>query len=79
MRQGHALRTRHEFREVTVRLLEDYITVLGQSLLELLLEIAATVLILAKRWDLPNKVFETSAGKAVDWSLTSAELVARKD
>ena len=37
-------------------LAEDHVTVLRNALLELLLEIAAAVLVLAQLWDLANEV-----------------------
>ena len=48
--------TRHEIREVTKALAEDHVTMFRNTLLELLLEVAAAVLILAELRDLANKV-----------------------
>ena len=48
--------TRHEIREVTEGLAEDHVTMFRNTLLELLLEVAAAMLILAELRDLANKV-----------------------
>ena len=52
---------------MTERFAEDHVTMLRHALLELLLEIAAAVLILAKLRDLAHKVLKAGTRKAVDW------------
>ena len=49
-----ATHTRHEVSEVPEGLAKDHVTMLRNALLELLLEIAAAVLVLAELWDLAN-------------------------
>ena len=56
---------------MTESLLEDHIAVLRQTLLELLLEITASMLVLTKRGYLPREILEASASKAVDCDATS--------
>ena len=48
------------------RLAEDDVAVLGKTLLEFLLEVSATVLVLAQTGDLANEVLEARSGEAVD-------------
>ena len=52
---------------MTERFAEDHVTMLRHALLELLLEIAAAVLILAELRDLADKVLEARTRKAVDY------------
>ncbi len=59
--------TRHQLREMTIGLPEDHVSVLWYLLLKLLLEITATVLILAKSQNLSLQVLETHASETVDW------------
>ena len=51
---------------MTKRLAEDHVTMFGNTFLELLLEVAATMLVLAQVRDLADEVFETRAREAVD-------------
>jgi len=60
--------TRHEIREVTVSLSEDHVSMLRDSLLELLLKVSATVLILAERKNFSLKILDPSSSESVDWS-----------
>jgi hypothetical protein len=64
--EGEERLTGHEVREMAVGLSEDHVSVLGDTLLELLLEVSATVLILAERKDLALEVFDSGAGESVD-------------
>lgn len=59
--------TGHEVCEVTEGLPEDHITVFRDALFELLLQIPATMLVLAKAGDLAGQVLETSTREAVDY------------
>ena len=59
-------RVRHEVREVPEGLAEDHVAVLGEALLELLLQVPAAVLVLAQRGDLALEVLEPRACEAVD-------------
>ena len=47
-------------------LAEDHVAVLGETLLELLLQVPAAVLVLAQRGDLALEVLEPRACEAVD-------------
>jgi hypothetical protein len=60
-----AERIDHEVREVAVGLSEDHISVLGVALLQLLLKVAASVLVLAQRKKLSLEVFDSDAGESV--------------
>ena len=51
---------------MTKSLPEDHVAVFGNTLLELLLEVAAAVLILAELRDLANKVLQTCTREPVD-------------
>ena len=59
--------TSHEIGEVTERLAEDDIAVLRDALLELLLQVTASVLVLAQARDLADEVLKTRAGEAVNY------------
>ena len=59
-------RTGHEVREVSERLAEDHVAVLRNAFLELLLEVAAAVLVLAKLRDLTHQVLQSRAREPVD-------------
>ena len=59
-------RTSHEVREVAERLAEDDVAVLRDTLLELLLEVAAAMLVLAEVRDLANEILKARAREAVD-------------
>lgn len=59
--------TGREVCEVTEGLPDDHITVFRDALLELLLQIPATMLVLAKAGDLAGQVLETSTREAVDY------------
>ena len=61
-----AERVGHQIGEVGERLVEDDVSVFRDPLLQLLLEVAATVLVLAQAGDFPNKILEACASKAVD-------------
>lgn len=61
-----AERVRHQVREVAVRLAEDHVPVLGNALLELLLQVSAAVLVLAQRKNLALEVLDSRASKSVD-------------
>ena len=61
---GLEKRIGHKVREVTERLAEDYVAVLRDTLLELLLQVAATVLVLAQARDLADEVFKAFAREA---------------
>ena len=58
-------------RIVTERLAEDDAAVLRDALLELLLEVAATVLVLAQAQDLADEVLEVRASEAVKYDSKS--------
>jgi hypothetical protein len=62
---GFARRTGHEFGEVTVGFPEDHIPVLGNLLLELLLQVSASVLVLAQGQDITLQVFQPHSGESV--------------
>ena len=64
--------TCHEVREVTEGLAEDHVAVLRNTFLKLLLQVAATVLVLAELWDLANEVLEPRTGEPVDCSAPSS-------
>ena len=49
------------------RLAENHVAVLRYTFLELLLKIAAAVLILAQRWYFALKIFEAHTREAVDY------------
>ena len=51
---------------MTERLAEDHVTMFGNTFLELLLEIATAVLVLAKLRDLAHQVLQSRAGEPVD-------------
>jgi hypothetical protein len=55
----------HQVREMTEGFTEDHIAMLGGTLLELLLEVSAAVLVLAQRGDLPHQILDVSACEAV--------------
>ena len=59
--------TGHEIGEVAECLAEDDIAVLRDALLELLLQVTATVLVLAQARDLSDEVLKTRAGEAVNY------------
>ena len=59
-------RVRHQVRKVAVRLAEDHVPVLGNALLELLLQVSAAVLVLAQRKNLALEVLDSRASKSVD-------------
>ena len=61
-----ATHTRHEVSEVSEGLAEDHVTVLRNALLELLLEIAAAVLVLAQSRNLALQIFQTRSREAID-------------
>ena len=61
-----AERVGHQIGEVGESLVEDDVPVFWDPFLQLLLEITATVLILAQTGNFTNKVLETSTGKPVD-------------
>ena len=71
---GVEKRTGHKVREVAERLAEDDVAVLRDTLLELLLEIAAAVLVLAKRRDLALHVLQAHASKAVNCKVFSTSI-----
>ena len=68
---GVEKRTGHKVREVAERLAEDDVAVLWDTLLELLLEVAATVLVLAQARDLADEVLEARAREAVNCNFKS--------
>ena len=51
---------------MTKRLAEDHVTMFGNTFLELLLEVAAAMLVLAKLRDLPNEILQTRSREPVD-------------
>ena len=57
---------------MTKRLAEDHVTMFGNTFLELLLEVAATMLVLAKLRNLAHKVFQARTRKPVDCPEVSA-------
>ena len=63
---GVEKRTSHKVREVAERLAEDDVAVLRDTLLEFLLQVAATVLVLAQARDLADEVLEARAREAVN-------------
>lgn len=58
--------TCHQIGKVTEGFPEDHITMLWNTLLELLLKVPATMLIFAQCWNFTLQVFDTSTGKTVD-------------
>ena len=60
------VRTGHEIREVSECLAENDIAMLRDALFKLLLQVTATMLVLAQVRDLANEVLETRAREAVD-------------
>ena len=61
-----ATHTRHEVSEVPEGLAEDHVAVLRNVLLELLLQVAAPVLVLAQVGYLADKVLEPGTSETVD-------------
>ena len=57
---------------MTKRLAEDHVTMFGNTFLELLLEVAATMLVLAKLRNLAHKVFQARTREPVDCAEVSA-------
>ena len=60
-------RVHHELDDVLVCLLPDHGDLARIAFLELLLKIAAAVLILAQRWYFALKIFEAHTREAVDY------------
>jgi hypothetical protein len=60
------LLTSHEISEVTESLVEDHISMLGRALFEFLLQIPATVLILAQCENFSLQVLQAGACKSVN-------------
>ncbi len=56
---------------MTERLAEDHVTVLRDTFLELLLQVATTVLVLAELRDLAHKVLQTRTREPVDYAKQS--------
>ena len=65
---------------MTEGLAEDHVTMFRNTLLELLLEVAAAVLILAELRDLANKVLQTCTREPVDCTklVSTTPVTARK-
>jgi hypothetical protein len=61
--------TGHKLDDVGMSLVEDHLHILRILLLQLLLQVTATMLILAERVDFALKGLELDVGKAVDWNL----------
>jgi hypothetical protein len=59
-------RTGHEISKVIKRLAENHIAMFGDTFLELLLQVSTAMLVLAKRWDLSNKVLQTCTREPID-------------
>ena len=67
---GVEKRTGHKVREVAERLAKDDVAVLRDTLLELLLEVAATVLVLAQAEDLADEVLQARAPEQLSITLS---------
>ena len=61
-----AERIDHEFREVSISLMEDHVTMSCFSLLELFLEVSTSVLVFAKREEVALKILDPDARESVD-------------
>ena len=57
-------------------LAEDDVSMIRNPFLQLLLEIATTVLIFAQAGNFTNKVLESSTGKAINWLVRSGVTLA---
>ena len=64
--------TCHKLRKVAKSLTENHITVFWYTFFELLLQITATMLVLAKLRNLAHKVFQARTRKPVDCAEVSA-------
>ena len=62
--------TGHKFREVTESLSEDHVPMLRNTLLELLLEVPAPMLVFAQRRNLALEILEPHTREAVNWRRT---------
>ena len=60
------MRTGHKLREVTESLPEDHVAVLRNALFQLLLQVAATMLVFAQSGNFSLKVLEAGTSEAVD-------------
>ena len=61
----------HEFREVAVSLGKDHVAVRSVALFELLLEVSASVLVLAQGEELALEILDTHTSESVDCLLVS--------
>jgi hypothetical protein len=61
--------TSHEVREMTKRLPKNHVAMFRNALLQLLLQVPASMLILAHTSDLSLKIFQASTGKPINWRM----------